>query len=71
MPSVARADCRGAVVDGRERRQVEAERHDAVLIGAADAVLAQQLVADGRRNRDDAIGAARQQPFDADEHARS
>ena len=51
----ARARARAArrVVDGRKRRQVEAERHHAVLLGAADAIAVEQLVPNRRRDRDD------------------
>jgi hypothetical protein len=57
-----------AIVHGRKRRKVEAERHDAVLRLIADAIGGQQLVANRRRDRDDAIADARQQALERDEH---
>ena len=53
MFSAARAAARAASSIGGERVEIEAERDDAVLIGAADAVVVEQLVADPRRDRDD------------------
>jgi hypothetical protein len=59
-----------ALVDRRQRGEVEAERHNRVLLRPADAVVGQQLVPDTRRDRDNAIGRARQTALDRQEQPR-
>src|SRR5262249_39710899 len=57
-------------VDGEERLEIESERNDPVLFRGADPLLQEQFVADPRRDRDDAIGRARERALDREEAAR-
>ena len=66
-----RARTRAASSTAANGAQVESQRHDAVLIGAADAEVVAQLALDRRRDGDDAIADAGEQALEADEDAAS
>src|SRR5262252_2560361 len=67
--TIAGVGARGGV-DGKKRLEIEPERNNPVLRGGADPMLPQQFVPDPRRDRDDAIGGARQRAFDDEKAAR-
>ena len=66
----ARARGSRIVIDRGKLAEVEAERHDAVLIGAADAEAVSQLALDRRRDGDDDIAEAGEHALERDEQSR-